>query len=466
MTVADYFKKFNNADVIFDPIPSYLGVWHFDVEALIELSKVKNGINLFKEFLNDTYYKPLKDIFKTDIVCNFKVSMISTPNENKVGRCLKYSKYTFFESLLNFLDQKVDRVGLSKDEQLEKLMNLAKLINSPYDTRDMAFANALKEKANRLINIKQNQLNSLYFESAMEDYEGKCINKSFSEYIDELYNDVLKMQQGMIHLSDFFDKKIDYQKMYDAFDEDEFYLLFAKIIYDFNMDYEKKKSTLNSSSRYLYFYNKALEEVAKVEKHYNPEIFYKYKTDRKIRVSRYEIEYKINKLFNRYPEAIPDMLPDEPLNNEKYKDINLLSKIANVNHSNWQLLNGVESISKTNFDDVNMKMNILDKSGYIVGPFLGINSFSSYCAFIYANEKVIIESLDKCGVTYILTIDKFLELDNIDNLKNRCIKRLFHTSINNWHRNLYNEINGKYRVEDAINFINSIRSNEVNNDGK
>ena len=44
------------------------------------------------------------------------------------------------------------------------------------------------------------------------------------------------------------------------------------------------------------------------------------------------------------------------------------------------------------------------------------------------------------------------------------VKRVFHSSVNNWQRVLYDEINGKYLLEDALNFINSIQSDEVKYD--
>ena len=71
------------------------------------------------------------------------------------------------------------------------------------------------------------------------------------------------------------------------------------------------------------------------------------------------------------------------------------------------------------------------------------------------------------NATYVFTIDNFLNMSKTPNvnlveyvktLPEMGTKRIFHTSINNWHRNLYNEINENYRVEDAIEYINSLDS--------
>ena len=88
-------------------------------------------------------------------------------------------------------------------------------------------------------------------------------------------------------------------------------------------------------------------------------------------------------------------------------------------------------------------------------------------AFIYESGIVIIENFkenDKTLPTIVMPIDKFLELSNLKNVllvdfvksADVGIKRIFHTSINNWQRNLFDEINGTYELEDAINFINEI----------
>jgi len=455
MSVAEYFKKYNNADVIFDPSPSYNGIWHFSVNPLIDLSLVEKEVNLFQEFLNETYYKPLKNIFETDLIYKFKVSMISSPNEDKVGRSLKYSKYSFFEGLLHFIDQKVDRVGLSDEEQLNNLLDLAKLVDKDTDTRNFAFINVLKEKQNRLLNIKENQLNSIYFEAAMEQYELLNINISFTDYINNLYNDVLKLQKGLIHLDDFFDKKIDYQKIYECFEPDKFYLLFAKIIYDFNIKYEKKKGTLNTSSQYLCLFNSALEIISQENKHYNPEIFYKSISNTKIRVSRYEIEYRIKEMFDKHPEMISELLPQEIININKYKDIDLVSKITRIDKNNWQLVKNIDDL-KGSSQDISERLRVLNNTESLMGAFLGLNSFKDYSAFVYSNEKVIIESLNNECATYIISMDDFIILNDINNLPKDNIKRLFHTSINNWQRNIYNEIKGTYLVKDALNFINGL----------
>ena len=163
------------------------------------------------------------------------------------------------------------------------------------------------------------------------------------------------------------------------------------------------------------------------------------------------------------------------------KDI-FLSDEVNVN---WKFLSSEEMIKKGDNKDnlssaVNMRISILENSGFISRPLQGLNTFMGYHAFIYPNGIVILEkfwneieainpSLD--SATFIISIDEFIELSKrtgiliTEYMKTLpSVKRVFHTSVNNWQRILYDAINGKYRLEDAINFINNIQTEEVKHD--
>jgi len=132
-------------------------------------------------------------------------------------------------------------------------------------------------------------------------------------------------------------------------------------------------------------------------------------------------------------------------------------------------------------EEVNMRIDILENSGYIISPIMGLDTFSGYYAFVYPNGKVILEKFWENAetqnpavesATYVMTIDNFVELSKMPKLAlieyiksfpEVGVRRIFHTSINNWQRNLFNEINGSYRFEDAIDFINNLKNGVISN---
>ena len=60
--------------------------------------------------------------------------------------------------------------------------------------------------------------------------------------------------------------------------------------------------------------------------------------------------------------------------------------------------------------------------------------------------------------------EKDLDINSyIKNHTNMRLKRLFHSNLNIWKLNLKKEINGTYRMEDAITFIDGIFSKNGGN---
>ena len=55
-------------------------------------------------------------------------------------------------------------------------------------------------------------------------------------------------------------------------------------------------------------------------------------------------------------------------------------------------------------------------------------------------------------------ISKINLVEYIKTLPEIGVKRLYHSSQANWEKNIYKEINGAYRLEDAIEFINGLKS--------
>ena len=517
------FNIENPASIIFDPIPSYGGDWRFSLEDLKMNALVENNVNLFQEWFKKVYQQPLIEIFKFDILNIFdfaaSVAMISRPNKNNIGRCLQFSKIDFIRGLTFYLDKNIDRYKLSDEENNKRKYGLFLNIKKDNEGLNMAYADALSEKARRLKDVMINVFNSEYYEAAVQDYENRLSdyiiydpayrNISFEDYIALKYEEVCLMQMGMLRLNDFLERSIDYNEMYKQFDPDKFFLLFAKIIYEFNLKIEKEAGTLDNSYGYLFQYRDAVGRTVKTDKKYNPTVTcYKVK-DKKVkkhRYSRWQFKEEFEELIERHPEAKAFVLPElEYGGNEKYKDIGLMEKIVKLYSEeakvNWEFLPkgmGIKRSSSSNSSDearvtikkdadilrreVDMRISILENSGYIGTPVKGLNTFNGYYGFIYPNGKVILEKFWENeeelipatkAATYVMTIDNFIEMSKISRinlveyiktLPEIGVKRIFHTSINNWQRNLYNEITGTYRLEDAIDFINSLKSSEARNE--
>lgn len=503
MTIEEFFKQYNSAAVVFDPIPSYSGDWIFTINNLQRNALKKDGKNLFEEFYRTTYQQPLTEIFKTPRILDFSVGMICKPNDNNVGRGLRYSKVDFFIRLTDYLNQYIDRYGSSFEEHTIYLKSLIAHIKGDNETLNAVYSEALKEKARKLKDVVDKEINSEYFEAAMRDYAPYKGRISFGDYIKSAYNITVLFQNGMLRLGDFFDQNLDYNALAASFEPDTFYLLFAKIIYEFNLIREKESGRLDNSYCYLYYYLMAVDEVVKTDKRYDPKIFFTLPNGKKIKYSRWQLQIQTKELLERHPEAKAISLPQLDGDSfHKYKDISLMEKITRLYSEetkvNWEFLPEGEGIKrgknsgehKNNVpkdksdlvNEVNMRIDILEKSGFIGRPVKGLNTFSGYYAFIYPNGKVILEKFWENeetmnpatkAATYVMTIDNFVEMSKLSRinlieyirtLPEVGVKRIFHTSINNWQMNLYAEIVGSYRLEDAIEFINSLKSGAITNE--
>lgn len=505
MTMEEFFEQFNGSSVIFDPVPSYSGDWIFTINNLKTNAKVVNGKNLYEEFYRETYQKPLEEIFKTPRILDLHVGMISQPNSDNIGRCLRYSKVDFYIELASFLSQNIDRYRKTDDEHQQYLMSLLSNISIDNDTINMAFSEALKEKALKLKDLMEKEFNSEYFEVAMQDYAPYEKKMEFADYIKSAYKITTDFQKGMLGLGDFFDRKVDHKKLSEAFDPDTFYLLFAKIIYEFSLIREQENGSLDNSYAYLYYYQNAVEEVVKTDKRYDPKIKFTLPSGKRIRYSRWNMQLDFQELMKRHPEAKSFKLPNlDDGTKEKYKDIGLMEKLtqlyASDTKANWEFLPEGEGIkrgphSNTTYtkriknkdkteliNEVNMRISILENSGFIGRPIKGLNTFSGYYAFVYPNGKIILEKFWENEetmnpavhtATYVMNIDNFIEMSKMSRINlveyikmfpESGIKRIFHTSVNDWQRNLYCEINGTYRMEDAIDFINSLNSGVLKNE--
>ena len=202
--------------------------------------------------------------------------------------------------------------------------------------------------------------------------------------------------------------------------------------------------------------------------------------------------------MEKHLDAKPLQLP--PLSGEerdKYREIDLMEKLTSLKEEdtriNWELLpkgegeklnkNSNQKIGSSTSkvvdeDDVTKRIDFLENTGY-VGKLKGLNTFTGYYGYVYPNGTVILEKFweDEESIrpavnyaTYVMNIDNFIDMSKISRinlveyirtLPEIGVKRLYHSNIANWERNIYKEINGIYRLEDAVEFINSLKSGGI-----
>ncbi len=493
-----------DASFIFDPIPSYDGDWQFTLNNLLKNAKKENGQNLFQKYWEETYAKPLTEIFQTRHILDFKVGMMCSPKPTKKGRFLHYSYVDLIGNMLSFLNKAIDNYGTNKEEHDKYLQSILDKLGTSEEDFHIAISEALKAKAQRLKDVMDNEINSEYFEATMQDYAPYKNQMNFLNYVKLTYEVTTKFESGILKLGSFYRKELDYQKLASCFDPDEFYLLFAKIIYEYNLIREKESGYLDNSYSFLATYRDILNEIIATNKRYNPQILYTLPSGKKIRYNRWDFQKEYAELIGRHPEAKRFKLPILEEGDERYKDIELMAKLSQIYTDdvfvNWEFLPKGTVIKKTSSDsrvvskesidkdalraEVNKRITFLENSGIIGTPIKGKNTFNGYYAFVYSNGKVILEKFWENeetmnpatkAATYVMTIENFVEMSKLpkpnliefmQTLPNIDMKRIFHTSYAFWERCLCNEIalETKYHLEDAIEFINSLKNGELKNE--
>ncbi len=499
MAISECFKQMNYVEAVFNPIPSYDGYWTFSVDNLFENSLKENDQNKFAQFYFKTYQEPLLAIFHNEAILKNLAFMVSLPKENKIGRMLKYSEHHFYISLIEMVNHHLDRYGKTKEEQRNFINGLIEEYSKGREAINLALVEAFKAKALKLKDVIDKEINSEYFEVAREDYEIYGKDEEFREYIEKSYQLLEDLIMGMPKLGDFFDHPVDYQKLASCFDDDTFSLMFAKIIYEYCVN--KKEGHLPNCYQYLMFYKKAIEEMIKTNKRYDPRITFILPSMAKLRrYSRWNFHEEYHALRIMHPEIKEINMPTLKEGEENtYRDINFMAKFNHLYDQeitlNWELLPEGKNIpqgkstganhipSKTKDHDtlvkeVNERITTLENSNFIGRPFKGLSqSFGGYYAFFYANGVVILEKFweneerqipVKYAATYVMNIDNFLEMSKmpkanlisyIKTIPNS--KRLYHTSFESWQTALYDAINNEKmseKINTVVDFMNNLES--------
>ncbi len=500
MAIEECFKQMNYVDAVFNPIPAYDGYWTFSLNNLFENSLKEEGELKFAKFYQKTYQEPLLAIFQNPDILKNLAYMVSLPKQNRIGRTLKYSEHHFYVSLIEMVNHHLDRYGKSKEEQRNFINGLIDEYSKGRDAINTALMEAFKAKNIKLKDVIDNEFNSEFFEAAREDYEVYNHGEEFAIYLKNNYKLVEDIIKGLPKLGNFFDQEIDYTALANCFDPDTFCLMFAKIIYEYSIS--RQEDTLPNCYQYLMFYKKAIEEMVKTNKKYDPRITFILPSQAKLRrYSRWNFHEEYYALLNTHPEIKEINMPFIPKGQENiYRDINFMAKFNHLYDQdislNWEFLpEGVRipkgeyqkapkgNASKKSRDElikeVNERIVTLENSGFVGRPFKGLSQgFNGYYAFFYPNGVVILEMFwEKENVpavgraTYVMNIDNFLEMskmpkiDLVSYIKTvpNC-KRLYHTSFEFWQTGVYEAINNpnmNEKIATVVEFMNSLESEKL-----
>lgn len=494
--IEKYFKDYGESDAIFNPIPSYLDDWGIELKSIVKNSKREKGINLFEQYYQKEVSDKLSQLFQSPQIYSVKLPLISKPNNNHQGRQLCLFRNGFYLALSSFLSGNLDILDEDKKDITNTYINFL-INNKDINNINKYFEAIANTKIKRIEDVEKLKQDSKYYKYAIKDYFPYNQQMSFNTFLSKTKTLAQDMANGLHQLGDFFDKPLDYSELYNCFDPDTFYLLMAKVIYEVNLEWEEKFHCLCNNYGYLIEYCDACEKAIKEDKRYNPTIDYISKDGKTKRYTRRDVMEQIKVLLAKHPEAKPILLPD--LKDDKaYLNIDLVNKISKLyqgqTNVNWEMLPKGKGIKRGEISsnresssndkssviaDVNERINIIEQSGFIGTPIRGLNTFNGYYAFVYPSGIVVLEKFWEneenltpatgCA-TYIMNIDNFIEMSKHSRttlieymriLPDIAVKRIFHTTNDNWKQNFFKEIEGTYRLDDAINFLNNLRNGEL-----
>ena len=235
-----------NLKLLFKPIVVYYGEWELG-EELHDIAIIKNGKNLYDEFLNRYYYMPLNVIFKDDtIVKTFELAICSRLVNNT--RNLYFSKRAFLRKLINNIDEIVDINGDGVYKEIKKAIR-----NKKDEYRDVA-------------NLGEE---SEYYESVRGEYLNSNLEMDFEDFVDMCKKQYTKFLGGYNAVLDLFNKSINTDTFIKCFDIDKLYLYVCYRLLEHNKDYYDKYGKFDYNISFIDDYRNIVLKVREKENFYN-----------------------------------------------------------------------------------------------------------------------------------------------------------------------------------------------------
>ena len=232
--------------LLYKPLEMYYGEWEIKYP-LHDIAIIKNGKNMYDEFLNRYYYMPLNVIFHDDkIVHIFDVKICSRIGEK--GRSLFFSKRAFLRNLVTNIDELIDANGEGAYKAIKKAIRIKKDIY-----RD----------------VYNEMENSKYYDYVMGEYLKYQSEDTFEEFVKTCKKQYTRLLNGYNAVMDLFNKPIALDKFINSFDVDKLYLCTCDSILRNNIDYYNKYGKLSYNLKFLDTYKDMVNKIRKKDSFYN-----------------------------------------------------------------------------------------------------------------------------------------------------------------------------------------------------
>lgn len=187
--------------LIYKPLIMYYGEWEL-LDGLESIAVIKNGKNLYNEFLERYYYMPLKVIFKDDeLVRSLKLSVCSRLGDN--GRSLYFSKRALLRNLIANADEIIDNGGKDVYKEIKK---------------------AIRTRKDVYRDVINSQEKSSYYKEVKKEYDNLETEMTFDDYVSICKKKYTRLLSGYNVVLDLFDKPISVNKFIKCFNIDQLYL--------------------------------------------------------------------------------------------------------------------------------------------------------------------------------------------------------------------------------------------------
>lgn len=231
--------------MIYKPLIMYYGEWDF-LPGLKNIALEKRKKNLYNDFIDRYYYKPLMVIFKDeDIVNSFKYAICSRIGAK--GRELYFSKKVF-------------------------LSNLIPNVEEVYGTGDSVFQDikrSLRDRKDKFRDVDNYGKESKYYKELKKEYKKYDTDMNFEEFVSFCRKKYTRLLTGYNAVLELFDKPINIEKFINCFDLDKLYLHTAYSILEHSKNQYDLYGRVDYNLTIVDSYRLFVEDIRREESFYN-----------------------------------------------------------------------------------------------------------------------------------------------------------------------------------------------------
>lgn len=257
-----------NLKLVYKPLIMYYGEWEF-LCGLKGAALEKRKKNLYAEFIDRYYYKPLMVIFKDeDIVKSFKFAICS--RVGKKGRELYFSKKLFLSNIIDNVEE-VYGNGNTVFQDIKK---------------------SIREKKDKFRDVDNYGLDSKYYREIKREYKKYNVDMTFEKFVSFCRKKYTRLLTGYNAVLEFFDKPINLDKFISCFDTDKLYLHTAYSVLEHCKVYYDSYGRLDYNASVIDAYKLFVNDVRRKDSFYNTYIL------------RNNVVYTIDDLIKEYDQLL------------------------------------------------------------------------------------------------------------------------------------------------------------------